>query len=162
MNILSITGALFSMASLVLMFVQWRWTAVVAFVGLLLTVLGSSGFAGAMLPLFWGFAALVVIGLNYMLPREVVASRLGVGYIGLGGLTGLVLGYLISVNVMVIGAVVGIALGGLAFSMTHSGRHLDFPSARFLQYLCAKGLPSAVVLSMAGYVAIILIEEYAR
>ena len=108
MNILSITGALFSLVSLVLMFVQWRWTAVVAFVGLLLTVLGSSGFAGAMLPLFWGFAALVVVGLNYMLPREVVASRLGVGYIGLGGLTGLVLGYLISVNVMVIGAVVGI------------------------------------------------------
>lgn len=162
MNILSITGALFSLVSLILMFVQWRWTAVVAFVGLLLTVLGSSGFAGAMLPLFWGFAALVVVGLNFMLPREVVASRLGVGYIVLGGLTGLVLGYLISVNVMVIGAVVGIVLGGLAFSMTPSGRHLDFPSARFLQYLCAKGLPSAVVLSMAGYVAIILIEEYAR
>ena len=51
---------------------------------------------------------------------------------------------------MIVGAVVGAVAGGIFFARTPKGAALHFPSKRFLQYLCAKGFPTVVSVSLLG------------
>lgn len=101
--------------------------------------------------IFWGVAMIVTIALCCVLPRPVATSRKGVPYIVgaslAGGFAGMALG---SGAAIIIGAVAGAALGGIAYGRTPQGRSLGFPSTKFFNYLCAKGLPSAVSVSMTA------------
>lgn len=145
--------------TIVLTFIPWRWTVLAAYATLWLCYLGEPGAAYPALLIFWGVAALIVTGLNILLPRQVVSSRVGVGYFAGGALTGLVLGLLIAAQWMVIGSAVGAILGAMAYSRTPAGSELGFPSRRFFNYLCAKALPIVVSLSMAGYGFIIALQS---
>ena len=59
-------------------------------------------------------------------------------------------GLVISHAWMIIGGVAGAILGGIAYSKTPAGKALGFPSSKFLNYLCAKGLPAVIAVCMAG------------
>lgn len=108
--------------------------------------------------IFWGIAMVVTVALCCVLPRSVATSRNGVPYIAgaalAGGFAGMALG---SGAAIIIGAVAGAALGGIAYGRTPQGRSLGFPSAKFFNYLCAKGLPAAVAISMAVLAAAIVL-----
>lgn len=137
------------LAAVVTLFLSWRWASVPAYAGLLLVY-----FLGWYLPVselyYWGAAMAIVLGLNMMLPRDVVSSRMGLGYVITGGIAGMAVGWLISPWFYVLGVILGVFLGTLAFCFTPAGRHLGFPSRQYLQYLCAKGLPAAITLAIAA------------
>lgn len=147
-------GTLLIAAAVVLTFMSVRYSPAVAFSGLV--AFGFSGIApmGPDLFIFWGIAALIAVGVNFMLPREVACSRIGMGYVAAGALVGLVVGLLLNEAAMIIGAVLGAVAGGIAFSRTPAGRAVDFPSSRFLNYICAKGLPAVITLCQCGVVAV--------
>lgn len=151
---LVILGSLLMAAAVVLTFLSVRYSPAVAFFGLV--AFGFSGIApmGTDLFVFWGIASLIAMGVNFMLPREVACSRVGVGYVATATIVGLVVGLLMSEAAMIIGALLGAVAGGIAFSRTPRGRAVDFPSSRFVNYICAKGLPAVITLCQCGVVAV--------
>lgn len=101
--------------------------------------------------LFWGLAMIIVVALNFILPAAVASSRRGLPYIAGASLAGAFIGLAAGAHGgIVIGAVAGALLGGVAYGRTPDGRILQFPSPKFINYLCAKGLPAAIAMSMAG------------
>lgn len=163
MTALIITGMIAAAAAAVLTFLSWRWTPAVALGGFILIYIGG-GLTDTSLLVFWSVASLLVIALDFMLPRSISRSTRGLGYIAGGTLAGLFTGVLISPSWLVAGAVLGAMAGGMAYALTPEGRILRFPSAGFLNYLCAKGLPAVVNLSVATLTMIhaIIILNLAR
>ena len=148
MTILIIAGIIAAVAAAVLTFMSWRYAPALALGSFLLVYIGGRLSDVSML-VFWGVAALLALALCFMLPRSIARSTRGLGYIAGGTLAGLFIGVLISPSWLVAGAVVGAMAGGMAYALTPAGRILRFPSAGFLNYLCAKGLPAVVSLSLA-------------
>lgn len=101
---------------------------------------------------FWGVATLLVLCIDFLLPRQVTASRAGLAYLGGGSLAGMLVGLIFSYPLMIAGAAVGAVLGAMAYSRTPGGKTIKFPSSRFIQYLCAKGLPIIVTICIIGVV----------
>lgn len=153
---LTIIGLVALAGALATLFVSWRWSAAVAFAGMCLIAWGNPGVVRAVMLIFWGVAAAIVVAINYMLPAAVATGRMGIGYIAGGALLGTLTGYLLGPGAIVLCDVVGTFLGALAFSRTPAGRHLDFPSSKFIQYLCAKGLPAAVTLAIIAFSVIVI------
>ncbi|MCM1163631.1 MAG: hypothetical protein NC339_05215 [Muribaculaceae bacterium] len=111
--------------------------------------------------LFWGTAMVIVVALYFILPRIIAQSRRGLPYIAGASLAGAVIGMAIGSHAAVIlGAVVGALLGGVAYGRTPAGRMLQFPSQKFFNYLCAKGLPVAIAMSMAALSATLLLAVW--
>ncbi|MDE5734242.1 MAG: hypothetical protein K2H83_03765, partial [Duncaniella sp.] len=101
--------------------------------------------------IFWGAAMLTAVALCCVLPRPIALSRKGVPYIAGASLAGSMAGMAAgSGAATIIGAVAGALLGGVAYGQTPAGRALQFPSPKFFNYLCAKGLPAATAMSMTA------------
>ncbi len=111
--------------------------------------------------IFWGVAMVIVVALNFILPEAVARSRTGVPYICVGALAGALLGVAASSQTAIIlGSVAGAAVGGIAYGMTPRGKMLDFPSSRFINYLCAKGFPVVITACICGLAAACLLTVY--
>lgn len=111
--------------------------------------------------IFWGAATAIVVALYFMLPRSVAASRRGLPYISGASLAGAAIGMAIGGHAaIIIGAVAGALLGGVAYGRTPAGKTLDFPSSKFFNYLCAKGLPVAIAVSMSALAAALIMAAW--
>lgn len=137
-------------------FASWRFTPATAW----LTLLLIWGIASGNTIIFWGITAAIALGINYMLPTEIAKSRVGVSYIAGGALTAAIAGTLLSTWGTVIAAALGAILGSLAYSRTPSGKVLEFPSKKFFNYLCAKGLPITVNISLIVIYITLLISYF--
>lgn len=137
------------LASIVLILFSNRYAVLIAYAGLWVSA-AAVGFMPYKSLIFWGVATLIVIALAFTLPQRVSSSRRGLGYIAGAAIAGGMVGLIISHPWMVIGAIVGAVLGGIAYSKTPAGKALEFPSSKFLNYLCAKGLPAVVTMCIAG------------
>lgn len=102
--------------------------------------------------LFWGVATLLVIGIDFLLPKSKTIDLKGRGYVGLGTLAAMVVGMLFGSPGIILGAAIGAFFGALAYGRTPQGAALQFPSSKFLSFLCARGLPAVVAFSMVGIV----------
>lgn len=107
--------------------------------------------------IFWGAAMLLVLAITTLLPRTLVQTSRGMGYIAGATLAGGCLGLALSPTAITVAAAIGAFLGALAYSRTPAGLPLRFPSSDFLHYLCAKGLPAIVAVSIVGVIASSLI-----
>lgn len=145
-----------------LTFYSASYGAVVAFLGLCAAGLTPGVDLGAAVYIFWGIAIAIVVALGLILPRAVTASRLGVTYIVMGALAGMLVGLALSHAAMIIGSVAGALLGGVAFARTPAGKALTFPSARFWNYLCAKGLPAVISFAIIGTVIPVIVGWFTR
>ena len=109
----------------------------------------------------WGIVVIILLLIDYIQPSAITKATNGTVYFTVGALTGTVVGLTaMSQTAIVVGAVIGVALGGLAYSRSDSGRILAFPSVRFFQYLCAKGFPAIVALSIIGVGALLWIIRH--
>ncbi len=105
--------------------------------------------------IFWGVASLIVIAIYFLLPLQVRSSRVGLPFFCTGALVGAFVGLLLnSVAAVIVGSAAGVLLGAVAFSRMEAGRVLGFPSKKFFNYLCAKGLPLVVIFSMLGIICL--------
>lgn len=129
-----------------------KWLSVaVGYAALILAVCGGVALLNTSTLIFWGVASAIAIGITILLPNNIRESRVGLPYFCTGALVGMALGMLTNTSAGIItGTAVGVILGSLAFSRADKTNLLEFPSRRFFNYLCAKGLPLTVVISMAG------------
>lgn len=159
--ILIIISTLLAVGAVVASFFSCRWAAAVGWLSLCpLCLIDGFAIPGPLLA-FWGVAALIALGISYMLPTAVATSRVGVPYMTVGALCGILIGAIAASQAgMICGAVAGILFGGVAYSRTPRGRDLDFPSAQFFNYLLAKGLPMAVALCSAALSALAIYQFF--
>ena len=148
-TILLIAGILCLVAAVAL--VLWpRWVAAVpAYLGLVLMhwsyfiAVPASTFA------FWGSATLITAALFYLSPRGEpdghTSSNL---YVGFTAMAGGMLGILLAPRILVLGVVLGAAMGQLAYSRTPAGKWMLSPSTMFWRYFAAKCLPAIVAISI--------------
>ena len=114
----------------------------------------------------WLAITLVVMVATMLQPAPVRAQARGMAYIIGGGIVGMAIGLLgytmtHSVNllygIMIIATLVGIFFGFLLYSNTPDGRKIGILSGNFFRYLMAKGFPTAVTLMQIGLVLVLLI-----
>lgn len=153
-----IIGLLLEAAAIYYCFVPRGWNALTAFGGMLFLQAAGVVHPDPQQLWFWGAAAFIVLALSVLLPAPVVSSRRGVAYIVIATVAGLLLGLLISANVMVLGGVLGAVCGALAYSRTPAGKTLDFPSRRFVNYLAAKALPPVITLSIMAITLVLALD----
>lgn len=109
--------------------------------------------------IFWGAAVVIVVINRYLLPAHIRNSGRGLGYMAGGALVGVALGLtMLSNSTIIVGAMVGCLLGSIAYARTTRGSALGFPSARFFNYLGAKGIPAVIAAVMVGFVLLGLIS----
>lgn len=147
---------LIAVGAVVASFFSRYWASLVTFIALAIVYVCPQGDLPLATLLFWGGASVIALGIGFLLPPTVSRSGAGVGYISGGALAGAVVGLIISPAATVIGAVVGACGGALAFSRTPAGAPLEFPSRKFVNYLCAKGLPAVVTMSQFGILLALL------
>ncbi len=131
--------------------VLWpRWVAAVpAFVGLVLMHYSYTIDVKTMTFIFWGIATLITVGLFYLSPKgEPDGHRSSNLYVGFTAMAGGMLGILLAPRVMVLGVVLGAAMGQLAYSRTPAGKWMLTPSSQFWRYFAAKCLPAIVAISI--------------
>ena len=147
--ILLIAGALCLVLSLVLVF--WpRWVAAVpAFLGLVLMHWSYYIAVPRVTFIFWGVATLITVALFYLSPKgEPDGNRSSNLYVGFTAMAGGMLGILLAPRLMVLGVVLGAAMGQLAYSRTPAGSWMMSPTTMFGRYFLAKCLPAIVAVSI--------------
>ncbi|MBQ6080008.1 MAG: hypothetical protein IJK93_07005 [Muribaculaceae bacterium] len=148
-TILLIAGIICLVAAIVL--VLWpRWVAAVpAFLGLLLMHLSYYIAVPVLTFVFWGIATLITVGLFYLSPEgEPDGNRSSNLYVGFTAMAGGMLGILLAPRLLVLGVVLGAAMGQLAYSRTPAGKWMLNPSSMFWRYFAAKCLPAIVAVSI--------------
>lgn len=147
--ILLIVGVVCLVAALALV-LKPKWVAAVpAFVGLVLMHYSYYIDVKTATLIFWGIAALITVGLFYLSPSgEPDGHSSSNLYVGLTAMAGGMLGILTAPRVMVLGVVLGAALGQLAYSRTPAGKWMLTPSMLFWRYFAAKCLPAIVAVSI--------------
>lgn len=141
------------MAALVMAFMPRLrlWASVGALASLWCAMTAIDGMRAWPVLLFWTIATALVLGIYRLSPGQQRLSALANAYLSGGALAGAVVGMIMTTSAaVIIGAVVGVFCGGLAFSRTPDGRGLQFPSADFFTMLVRFGLPAVVVMSMAA------------
>lgn len=147
--ILFIAGVACLIAALALV-LKPKWVAAVpAFIGLVLMHYSYYIDVKTATLIFWGIAALITVGLFYLSPSgEPDGHSSSNLYVGLTAMAGGMLGILTAPRVMVLGVVLGAALGQLAYSLTPAGKWMLSPSMLFWRYFAAKCLPAIVAVSI--------------
>lgn len=147
--ILFIAGVACLIAALALV-LKPKWVAAVpAFVGLVLMHYSYYIDVKTATLIFWGIAVLITVGLFYLSPSgEPDGHSSSNLYVGLTAMAGGMLGILTAPRVMVLGVVLGAALGQLAYSRTPAGKWMLTPSMLFWRYFAAKCLPAIVAVSI--------------
>ncbi|WP_295730101.1 hypothetical protein [uncultured Muribaculum sp.] len=108
----------------------------------------------------WGIAVAMVLVIDMLQPRNLARCTNGMTYIGIGAIVGMMVGMTgLSYLWMVVGAAVGVIAGGYVYARTPAGKPIGFPSARFFQYLCAKGFPAVVTATVIGIAFMLWIIE---
>lgn len=148
-NILLIAGVICLIIAILLV-LRPRWVAAVpAFVGLLLMHLSYYIAVPTMTFVFWGIATLITVALFYLSPKgEPDGHESSNLYVGFTAMAGGMLGILLAPRLLVLGVVLGAAMGQLAYSRTPAGRWMLMPSTMFWRYFAAKCLPAIVAVSI--------------
>lgn len=148
-TILLIAGVVLLAAALVLV-LRPKWVAAVpAYIGLWLLHWSYYIDVPMMTFVFWGIATLITIGLFYLSPSgEPDGNSSSNLYVGFTAIAGGMLGILLAPRILVLGVVLGAALGQLAYSRTPAGRWMMNPSTLFWRYFAAKCLPAIVAVSI--------------
>ena len=153
-------GVLLMVVSVYFMIRPYFPAAITAYAGLWFMKLGNVVHPGSWLMTSWGIAVAIVVMIDLLQPRTVSRSTKGMTYIGSGAIVGMMVGMTgFSYLWMVLGAAVGVIGGGYVYARTPAGKPLQFPSARFFQYLCAKGLPAIVTASVIGIAFLLWVIE---
>ena len=93
-----------------------------------------------------------MLGLRVLQPKALVMTAKGLPYVALATIAGTAIGYMISPTAasVILCASAGAVLGAIAYMRTPAAPSIAIASSRFVEYLCAKGLPCVVTTSMAA------------
>ena len=148
---LAIISILAAIAAIIIAFRRAELAAAAAGLAMIGAFFGTDAMTAGTL-WFWLVALAIAAGITVMLPDEVRGSSAGVAYLVTAAAAGGILSIAIwqSVAAIAAGAVVGAAIGALAFGATPAGKALAFPSSQYFNYALAKGLPAAAIVAAAA------------
>ncbi len=152
--ILSSTAALTALAG---MFRADKRTPLAAWCAYAFLMLSSAKVPTWQSVTFWGAAAAIAYAINLLLPQHISRSRIGLGYIAGASLSGTFAGILLSQAGMIIGSAAGAFIGALAFSRTPRGKEIRYPFPKFINYVCAKSMPTVITACICGLTAMNII-----
>ncbi len=160
---LLIISALLTGVAIVLAYRAVWWTVILSLAALIVGKLSGIAAIDTSSLIFWSVSSVIVLAINCLLPKQIRDSHVGMSYLCTGALAGSFLGLLSNTTAGVISAcAVCIVLAALAFSRQAAGQVLEFPSKKFFNYLCAKGLPLVVIFSMLGILSLHFIYVCAK
>lgn len=116
----------------------------------------------------WLCITVVVMMATILQPAAIRAQTRGMAYIIGGAIAGLAIGLLgftmtssisLLYSIMIIATAAGIFFGFLLYSNTPDGRAVGILSGNFFRYLLAKGFPTAVTVMQIGLVFVLLIFQ---
>ena len=119
----------------------------------------------------WLCMTIVVTLATLMQPIPVRNTTRGMGYITVGALVGMAVGLLaftvsyqldMLYGLMIVATAVGVFLGFLLYTNTPDGRAIGVSSGNFFRYLLAKGFPTAITVMQIGVALVIVISLYQR
>jgi hypothetical protein len=146
-----VVGLLFMAVSLLLVVRPYFPASATAYAGLWLLKWSGVIHPSDWLLTSWGIAVGIVLIIEMMQPRSLARCTNGMMHIGVGVFVGMMVGLTgFSYLSMVVGAAVGGLAGGVVYARTPAGKALRFPSRQFFQYLCAKGMPAVVAVTLIG------------
>ena len=150
MQYILLVAGIISLVIALLLVLRPRWVAAVpAFLGLVLMHYSYYIAVKPMTFAFWGIATLITVGLFYLSPKgEPDGHSSSNLYVGFTAMAGGMLGILLAPRIMVLGVVLGAAMGQLAYSRTPAGKWMLTPSIQFWRYFAAKCLPAIVAVSI--------------
>lgn len=117
----------------------------------------------------WLCITIVVMVATMLQPEALRKQARGMAYMIGGALVGLALGLLgftvsdsISMlyGIMIVAVAAGIFFGFLLYSNTPSGREVNLTSGNFFHYLMGKGFPTAVSIMQIGLVLVLLVAQH--
>lgn len=151
-TVLYVIGLIAMAAAVVLAFVPRCGSPLVAFVSLLLLHLSYRIAVPPGYLAFWGIAAAIAAAIQWLSPAgEPDGRRVSNVYIALGAIAGCLLGILLAPRVMVLGVILGAAMGQMAYASTPAGRWLKMGGWPVMaRYYAAKCLPPVVALAILG------------
>lgn len=149
---LSIITIILSLAAVVATFVPRIPSVAAAYAALVCAHLAGAIYVDAKTLIFWGVASAIVLGLRVLQPKALVMTAKGLPYVALATIAGTAIGYMISPTAasVILCASAGAVLGAIAYMRTPAAPCIAITSSRFVEYLCAKGLPCVVTTSMAA------------
>ncbi len=149
---LFILGIIFLLAAIFAMFRPVLPPTIVSYVGLWLIKWSGAVPVGNGDLLFWGIATIIILVIFHIHPAELDDKGNGKAYMNCGAIVGMVVGMLLSHPGIICGAAIGTILGAIAYSRTPVGRKVKFASSKFVQNLCANGLPAIITACIIGIV----------
>lgn len=149
---LSIITIILSLAAVVAVFVPRVPAVAAAYAALVCAHFAGAIYVDAKILIFWGVATAIVLGLRLLQPKALVMTPKGQPYVALAVIAGTLIGYMIAPTAasLILCGAIGAVLGAMAFMLTPAGPRFPVASRRFVEYLCAKGLPCVVAVSMAA------------
>lgn len=157
--LLLIIGIILLAASLVFLIYQKLPACVFAYLALCALHFSTAICLPVSTFVFWGVATVIMLIIGRLSPKgEPDGSIMGNVYVTAGAIAGLMTGMSVDASIMILCTIVGAFFGQLAYSRTHKGCWLRFPSSSFISYFCAKGFKAIVTVAMVG----ISIEGFVR
>ena len=149
---LLIIGIVALVAGIALSFIPRTGAPIAAFVGLLTLHLSYHIMVPTGYLIFWGVAATIAAMLQWLSPAgEPDGRSISNVYIVLAAIAGCLLGILLAPRVMVLGVILGAALGQMAYSSTPVGHWLrDGGWPIMMRYYGAKCLPVVIAIAIVG------------
>lgn len=145
-----IISAMLVAFDIVMLFLQRIPAGVLTFCALVLSVATGTVHMATLNVVLWGVTVAMLVGLFYMLPRNIARSRVGVPFITEGAIAGALVGLLLnSMAGVIICSAAGALLGAAVYSRTPKGAMLAFPSRKFFNYFAAKAFGAVTVCSLA-------------
>ena len=114
----------------------------------------------------WLCMTLVVMMTTMLQPEAIRRQIKGMAFLVVGGIVGLALGLLgfsvassisMRYSVMILAVAGGIILGFVLYTLTPEGRPVGTGSKNFFKYLLAKGFPTAITLMQLGIALVLTI-----
>lgn len=155
MDILSIISIIAIVLALGLSFYRYIPSACAAYAAIICAHFGDVGgqiTISADSLLFWGVAAVIVLGLALLNTDNPVITTISRSYSIIGAICGGLLGFVSShtAATVIVGSTLGAVLGAFAFSRTPAGAAARADRHLFVDYVCATGLPAVVITGMCG------------
>ncbi|MDE6278104.1 MAG: hypothetical protein K2M06_08355 [Muribaculaceae bacterium] len=155
MDTLSIIALILATTGALLMYINTVAATIAAYASIVCACFCGAGGAVSVSAdglLFWGVAAVIVLGLQYLKTDNPFISRLSLAYVSSGALVGALLGLVSSHTpaYIICGSAIGALLGALAFTRTPSGRALGGNRSVLLDFIGAAALPAVVITGMSA------------
>ena len=164
--LLLILSILFYIGAILLLFRLQYLAPILSFIGLFFMSLSDFLPINTPMLLGWLCITLLVSTATYMQPVAIQQQRRGMGYMTIGAIVGMAVGLVAFTSTsmpsllngfMILGVVAGTFIGYLMFTKTPQGRQVNIRSGYFYKYLLAKGFPTAKTIMQIGISLVIIV-----